>query len=222
MAVWQLGSAANTAANQLTANALLKLSQEPVRLLQLKAKEDEWIVCAAMSTRGDYLAYATESSLYLYRFIQSGADLKLQKLVLPEEAVMNDSTYHRMMFLPDGRLLLATAHLTLQLLNVSAPSGVKLVHTFRKEEQNNEFSPDDCIHLMDCSSDGRFAVVGDHKSKIIVLDMRSLKVDSILPRYPSHPTALAFHPNSSLLVVAYANHKVNFLFISQQIVFFFF
>lgn len=209
LAVWQLGSAVKGAANQLTANALLKLSQEPVRLLQLKAKEDEWIMCAGISNRGDYLAYATESSLYVYHFAQSGGELKLQKLALPEEVI--EATYHRMIFLTDGRLLLATANLTLQLLSVSASSGVKLIHTFSKEV-DKQFSPEDSIHLMNSSADGHFVVVGDHKSNIIVLDMRSLKVHAVLPRYQSHPTALAFHPSSKLLVVAYSNHKVKFYF----------
>lgn len=67
--VWQLGAAAPSG-HQLNANTFLKLSQEPVRLLQLKAKDDEWIVCATVSSYGDYVAYATESNVYIYHFIQ--------------------------------------------------------------------------------------------------------------------------------------------------------
>ena len=67
--VWQLGAAAPSV-HQLSANTFLKLSQEPVRLLQLKAKDDEWIVCATVSSAGDYVAYATESNVYIYHFIQ--------------------------------------------------------------------------------------------------------------------------------------------------------
>ena len=67
--VWQLGAAAPSA-HQLSANTFLKLSQEPARLLQLKAKDDEWIVCATVSPGGDYVAYATESNVYIYHFIQ--------------------------------------------------------------------------------------------------------------------------------------------------------
>jgi hypothetical protein len=67
--VWQLGAAAPSV-YQLSANTFLKLSQEPARLLQLKAKDDEWIVCATVSPGGDYVAYATESNVYIYHFIQ--------------------------------------------------------------------------------------------------------------------------------------------------------
>lgn len=67
--VWQLGAAAPSV-HHLSANTFLKLSQEPARLLQLKAKDDEWIVCATVSPAGDYVAYATESNVYIYHFIQ--------------------------------------------------------------------------------------------------------------------------------------------------------
>ena len=66
--VWQLGSAVQQ--QQLTANTNLKLEQEPARLLQLKAKEDEWIVCAAISPRADFIAYATDSAIYVRQFVQ--------------------------------------------------------------------------------------------------------------------------------------------------------
>lgn len=66
--VWQLGAAARGTNNQqLTANSFLKLSQEPAHLLQLQAKDYEWIVCAAISTDGQYLAYSTESVVRLYQ-----------------------------------------------------------------------------------------------------------------------------------------------------------
>ena len=66
--IWQLGSAVQH--QQLTANTNLKLEQEPARLLQLKAKEDEWIVCATVSPRADYIAYATDSAIYIRQFVQ--------------------------------------------------------------------------------------------------------------------------------------------------------
>ena len=64
--VWQLGAAVKNP-NNLSANSFLKLSQEPVHLLQLQAKEDEWIVCAAISLDGQYLAYSTESVVRIYQ-----------------------------------------------------------------------------------------------------------------------------------------------------------
>lgn len=199
--VWQLGSAEKTSGeNQLTANALLKLSKEPVKLLQLRAKDDEWIVCSAISPNGDCLAYSTDSGFYVYNFIQSdGVNLKLVKLTVPEEV---EPSIHRMMFLSKGKkLLLANAKLEVQLLDLDG-GRVELVHTFE------DFKAEDSIHLMDTSLDASFAALADHKSSITILDMKSMKIHATLPRYKSHPTALAFHPNSKLLVVAYADHKV--------------
>lgn len=251
--VWQLGAAAPSV-YQLSANTFLKLSQEPARLLQLKAKDDEWIVCATVSPGGDYVAYATESNVYIYHFIQvfiylfflvpyfsafhellflvpfdvknvkkttfflyfsfiflpqSAGTLQLKKLVPPEDV----GTCHRMMFIhhptePDlsARLLLATPKLTLQLVDVGSSGSMKVVHTFSRE--SGQFTMDDCIHLMDCSADGRLAAVADHTSNVVILDLKSYKVHATLPRYKSHPTALAFHPSSHLLVVSYADHKI--------------
>lgn len=135
--------------------------------------------------------------------LQSSGTLELKKLLPPEEV----NTCHRMMFIHQGdRLLMATPELSVQLVEVSSnPSEMRLVHTFSRE---NKLLLEDCIHLMDCSSDGRYAAVADNKSVIVVLDLQSLKVHSTLPRYQSHPTALAFHPDSGLLVVAYADHKI--------------
>ena len=210
--VWQLGAAAAqpASAHPPAANTFLKLSQEPARLLQLKAKDDEWIVCAAVSSAGDYVAYATESGLYIYHFIQTnGGTLQLKKLVLPEGV---STTCHRMMFIhQQNRLLMATAELTVQLLDLTdaGGGGAKLVHTFDRE---NRLPIDDSIHLMDCSSGGggggHYAAVADNSGKVVVLDLKSLAVHSTLPRYQSHPTALAFHPASAVLVVAYADHKI--------------
>lgn len=67
--MWQLGSAV-VGPHQASANTCLKISQEPVRLLQLKAKEDEWIVCSAVSPDGDFIVYSTECNVYAYHFIQ--------------------------------------------------------------------------------------------------------------------------------------------------------
>lgn len=99
----------------------------------------------------------------------------------------------------------ATPKQTLDLLEISPSGSMAIVHTFDK---TNGLAIEDAIHLMDCSADGRYAVVADHKSVIIVFDLKSMNVHSVLPRYKSHPTALAFHPLSTLLVVAYADHKV--------------
>lgn len=67
--VWQLGAAAPSH-EVLETNTYLKLSQEPFRVLHLKAKDDEWIICASISFNGDYIAYATESRVYIHHFIQ--------------------------------------------------------------------------------------------------------------------------------------------------------
>lgn len=148
-----------------------------------------------------YLLLYTTASFLDISTAQSAGTLQLKKLVPPEEV----GTCHRMMFIHQQeslRLVIATPELTVQLVDVS-PSEMRVVHTFNKE---SKFSVDDCIHLMD--SNGHYAAVADHKSTVVVLDLQSLKVHSTLPRYQSHPTALAFHPTSALLLVAYADHKI--------------
>lgn len=109
------------------------------------------------------------------------------------------------MFISERRLMAATPKQTLELFDIPVSGNWTSVHTFDK---SNGLVIEDGIHLMACSADGSYAAVADHKSVIIILDLNSLGVHSVLPRYKSHPTALAFHPSSTLLVVAYADHKV--------------
>jgi len=200
--VWQLGAAVkSTNSQQLAANSFLKLSQEPAHLLQLQAKDYEWIVCSAISSDGQYLAYSTESVVRLYQVTLGNGAPKLQKRFMPDEV----GCCHRMLFVGRDKLLLVTAKQTMQLFDLSSSSEIKAVHTFCPEQK---FQFEDSIHLMDASADGRFAVVADHQSKIVVVDLKSLELHSVLPRYKSHPTALAFHPNSKLIVVAYSDHKI--------------
>ena len=106
-----------------------------------------------------------------------------------------------------ARLLMATPKSTLQLVDISSSQSMKVIHTF-SHDSIDRFVMEDCVHLMDCSSDGQLAVVADHKSNIVVVDLKSFKVHATLPRYKSHPTALAFNPSSHLLVVSYADHKI--------------
>lgn len=113
-----------------------------------------------------------------------------------------------MLFVGRDKLLLVTSKQTMQLFDLSSSDGIKAVHTFDAEQK---FQFEDAIHLLDASADGRFAVVADHQSKIVVVDLKSLELHSVLPRYKSHPTALAFHPNSKLIVVAYSDHKVEII-----------
>ena len=138
---------------------------------------------------------------------------QLHKLAIPSQV----GPCHRLVFIGTDQLLLATPQLTLQLLSIPSSSSssavddnsvgsVKLVDTLDKDQGG--FEARDCIHLMDASKDGRYAAVADHSGTIVLVDMKSLTVHSTLPRYKSHPTAMAFHPASKLIVVAYADHKV--------------
>ena len=65
-------------------------------------------------------------------------------------------------------------------------------------------------HLLEASRDGAYVAAADHAHQIHVGGgaATTMSLHCVLPRYKSHPTALAFHPNSKLLVVAYADHKV--------------
>ena len=136
--------------------------------------------------------------------MQGGGSLSVKKLTMPTEEVT--TTCHQMVFVGHNRLLIATPKLTVQLLDLTEDT-VRLLHTFSAEE-DKQFRLEDCVHLMDCSRDGRYAACADHRNQVLVLDLESLAEHSILPRYHSHPTALAFHPRGALLVVAYADHKI--------------
>ena len=123
---------------------------------------------------------------------------------MPTEEVT--TTCHQMVFVGHNRLLIATPKLTVQLLDLEGETA-RLVHTFSSDD-DKQFHLEDSVYLMDCSRDGHYAAIADHRNQVLVLDLEALAVHSVLPRYQSHPTALAFHPRGGLLVVAYSDHKI--------------
>merc|ERR1712071_433270 len=77
--------------------------------------------------------------------------------IVPEEI----DSCHRMVFVGRDKLLLATAKLTLQLVDLSSSENeMKVMHTFGQEHKFDI----EGIHLMDASAYGRYAVVGDHQA----------------------------------------------------------
>ena len=101
---------------------------------------------------------------------------------------------------------MATANKTVEVWSVTAENIVKVSHSFGKEEG---LDAGDCIHLMDTTSDGKYACVADHHGNIFLLDLQFYKLHSKMPRYKSHPTALAFNPAGIFIVVAYSDHNVD-------------
>ena len=66
--VWKLGSSSPVEDGSGVQEGLLPLIEDPVRLLTFKSHGGEAVVCADMSSNGQWLAYSTVDSLSFFRF----------------------------------------------------------------------------------------------------------------------------------------------------------
>lgn len=83
---------------------------------------------------------------------------------------------------------------------------------------------EDTISLLTCSSCGKYLVAGDVQSSIAVWIKKGYKWEKYckLPKYNSAPTALSMQPQTTILVVVYADKKVEFYLQSSILKFLYF
>lgn len=64
--LWKLG---RPIAGQDNCNSLMLLSENQSQLLQLKAKDEEYIISASISEDGQIIAYSTSETIRFFKFI---------------------------------------------------------------------------------------------------------------------------------------------------------
>jgi hypothetical protein len=66
--VWQLGSTESIENGNGVHEGMLPLSADPLRLLTLKSRGGDIIVCADMSNNGKWIAYSSLTATNFFRF----------------------------------------------------------------------------------------------------------------------------------------------------------
>ncbi|XP_027502286.1 U3 small nucleolar RNA-associated protein 4 homolog [Corapipo altera] len=201
--LWRLGSTRETGKD----GEVLPLCRMPEHLVQLKSKGPEHIYCSCVSPCGTWLSYSTASRFHLYRVRCDSVSLrkvpKVPKLLLPA---------YQLQFSADSNsLFVASARGSVHVLQLLEPGGCKHLHTLRPPSGCSE-----AVYLLAPSADGHWlaAVSGDWA--IHVYNLKSSKHHCVVPTYSCAVSALAIHPSTNNLVVAYSDQQLVEFSIPEQ------
>lgn len=184
-------------------NHLYRISDFPEKLLELRSKNDEMIVCSSISNDGHWIAFSTMTSIRLFRFEvqeKSKPKLKLMKNV-PEEF----SCCFNMIFSKDSSTLI-----------ISKKDGQCSVFDLDSDAIEHRESFDvsehhtDLIHQIAISSCSKFLVLASLCNNISVWNLKRNKWThaKTLPKHSSPATSIKIRSNNPVLVVSYSDNKI--------------
>jgi U3 small nucleolar RNA-associated protein 4 len=179
-----------------------KISKYPEKYLELRSKQDEMVVCAAISNNGKWISYSTSTSIRLFHFDishDSKPELKRVKNI-PSELTNCTS----MTFSLDSNTLITLNGNLCMLFDLS--SGLIEHHqTISLEEYHK-----DLIHLLAISSCSKYLVFASLCNNVSIWSMKKGKYvySNNLPKYTCPPTSLKIRVNQPTLVIAYADNRI--------------
>ncbi|KAL9902143.1 UTP4 small subunit processome component l(3)72Dn [Glossina fuscipes fuscipes] len=217
--IWRLGSPKENSDSEFQEPSqqcqLLALAKNPEKLLELKSKNEDPIVSAALSPNGNWLCYSTPEYIRLFRFtISKGkTPCQLRRVKdLPQQFV--PSTH--ICFTSDSKRLFLVNRTTSEIMIFAVLSAdddlisslppldfVELVDTTKHVK--------DGIKLFTVSVCGTYvAIAGNDRSIAVwfVYKGKHFKHLLNLPRYAAATTALALHAELPRLVAAFADGKI--------------
>ncbi|XP_032830639.2 U3 small nucleolar RNA-associated protein 4 homolog [Petromyzon marinus] len=198
--LWSLGGTDSRTARGKDGD-VLPVTKQPVKLLQLKCKDNENVGCSAVSPCGTWLAYGTTERVRLYRLHESGGEGPLISKVggLPCAA----RGAHQLTFSADSsRLLVAGDTGALHVLAIGA-NRPKLLHSFTPP--NGSAEP---IQLLAVSEDGEWVATAACDRAVHVYSLSKFRHHCTLPMYGSQPCAIAIAPGTNNVVAVHADHQV--------------
>ncbi|KAM9377059.1 U3 small nucleolar RNA-associated protein 4 homolog isoform 1-T3 [Pholidichthys leucotaenia] len=178
----------------------LPLKRTPEKLIQLKKKGEDHICCSALSPCGGWLAYATASSVCLFRIQLSDHGVGMEKVSkLPKEL----RSVHQLCFSSDSsRLFASSSHGSVVIVALNKLD-CKYVHTLRHKSGSRR-----PVHLLSASEDGKWLATANADCEIHVYNLHKLKHHCSVPVYSSCPTAIAIHPTTGNLISAHADQQI--------------
>ncbi|XP_034249817.1 U3 small nucleolar RNA-associated protein 4 homolog [Thrips palmi] len=187
--------------NGASSSGPLRLAQNPVKILELKSRNDEHIVCSALSSDSKWLAYSTDSLIRIYTLsYEDDNNPTLEKVApLPEECVPS----HRMRF-SSNNCRLVTVTLDGQIVIFDLTANEPSV-TFSCALDTTNYLKG-AVHLLEISEDQNLIITGDHESNIVV--WKENKVHCSLPHYTCGPSALSISSCSKYIVVVYIDNLI--------------
>ncbi|KAK0155993.1 U3 small nucleolar RNA-associated protein 4 [Merluccius polli] len=177
----------------------LSVKRKPEALIHLKRKGDDHICCSALSLCGGWLAYASVSSVRLYRLQYDDDGITIAKVKLPK--VLRWA--NQLCFSADSSRLFASFSQSSVLVFALGQSEAKYVHTLKPKSVSRQ-----AVHLMSASDDGKWLATANSDCEVHVYNLSKLKYHCTVPVYSSCPSAMAIHPTGSNLVMVHADQQI--------------
>ncbi|XP_050074478.1 U3 small nucleolar RNA-associated protein 4 homolog [Anopheles maculipalpis] len=188
-----------------------KPSQGGTKVLQIRSKNDEHIVCAAISPNGRWIIYSTEHTVRLLRYDYNRQDPVNSRLLRVRNTPEHLAVCYRADFTHDSTGLFLydrTGEGTINFFSCAADDNEEWDH---KQSIDAGRWLSEMVHLSAVSSCNQYLVCGDTASSIVVFERSAeskWKRSISLPRYKLPPTALAIQPGRTRLAVAFSDHKL--------------
>ncbi|XP_049296026.1 U3 small nucleolar RNA-associated protein 4 homolog [Anopheles funestus] len=190
-----------------------KPSQGGDKVLQIRSKKDEHILCAAISPNGRWIFYSTEHTVRLFRFDYNSQEPTNSQLLRVRNTPEHLAVCYRVDFTHDSKGLLLYDRTgdagTIQYFSCTADENEEWDH---KQSIDAGRWLSETVHLSTVSNCNSYLVCADLSSSIVVFERTAKsakwKRSISLPRYQVPPTAIAIQPGKTRLAVAFPDHKL--------------
>jgi len=196
--LWRLGSTSYSTAG---IGAVLPLDTEPVKVVEVGVKQGEVVVCSAVHTSGEWMAYSTTARVRLLKVegFESGRP-KLRRVAVPDE----DVAHHMALYSvgEEVRLLVCPRDGGINVYSVSG-EGVSLVYTATSAELSLTGG------IAKLSHTGTVCVMADFADAVVCLDLETHSLASKLPGYTEATLAsMGINFDGKTCVMVYSNNRM--------------
>lgn len=209
--LWRLGQTRSTS----NVNGdILPLCSKPLKLLQLKARQGETIVCSAVSPDGSVIAFSDQEKIRVHRLTLIDVNsltpsVEVSRVTLP--AKQNCHPAHRLAVTHDGsHVVAATGVPSLQIWDISGESA-SLEHTIHNDAERTE-----PFTILAVSDNSKYAAMASADGRVTLYSINDGQCMCTLPSVRHQATALSFTPNGQTLLVTYADHTVYEFDVSKE------
>lgn len=199
--VWKLG---HTSKESNKSGDILPLKSNPIKLVQLKTKDSERIVCCAISKNAEYLAYSDQDTVKIYSLSVEKEYAMTPKVSIKKVKVKSTlAPAHKLQFTNDGQsLIVMTDCAEIQIISLQDNEAVVMTTVPPLSDEV------DAVHLLCISPDDKMICFADHTRNILVYNLSKQQIHCRLPRYSCQATAICFNTDGSNLLIAYADQKI--------------
>jgi len=163
---------------------------KPKKLLEIKVKGSDHLICADISVNAKYIAYSTIAKANIVELSNHNEGVTIKKL----STTLPASTHIK--FLSDEK----------QLVSLSPETGLNVVNiesgTCTQVNFANHMKPTLPLTQLHLSKDGKYACIIDTKQSIFIFSLEREEFVTKLPNFNSNITECNFHPtNNNLFIV---------------------